>query len=204
MTVTPVGFNDYRFKLLNETAFFLGEKKREIRLTEPVGDELEAVIAEICNAINKSGENDLIEEYEVCIASFNETTSDEAKRAKLHVMLDECRRILRNFKLEYGFAPGKINKVHAYGLFSMRNDSIYYIGRYIDITGQPERLFRMFLEAPNHWLSQDEIMNLDGEGSGGPRKRVSILRAILRKYSKKNLLKSANYGAQRGYKLITV
>lgn len=112
-------------------------------------------------------------------------------------MLIECRRILRDFKLEYGFAPGEVDEVHAYGLFLTRNGNIYYRGYPVDIAGQPERLLNMFLSAPGHCLPHYEIMNLDGEGSGSPRKRVSALRKILRKCSRRDLIKTSNYEAER-------
>lgn len=202
MTTTPVEFNDRRFQLLNTTAFFLGEKKRELRIVKPTGDDLKKIIREIRSSIVTSEENDLIEEYDDCVGNFNETMSDEEKRAKLRDMLLECRKILRDFKLEYGFAPGEVDEVHAYGLFSTRNGNIYYRGYPVDIAGQPERLLNMFLSTPGHRLPHYEIMNLDGEGSGSPRKRVSILRKILRKCSRRDLIKTANYEAERGYKLI--
>ena len=202
MTRTPVEFNDRRFQLLNTTAFFLGEKKRELRIVKPTGDDLKKTIREICASIDASEENDLIEEYDACIENFDENTTDEEKRTKLREMLIECRRILRDFKLEYGFAPGEIDEVHAYGLFSTRNGNIYYRGYPVDIAGQPERLLNMFLSTPGHRLPHYEIMNLDGEGSGSPRKRVSTLRKILRKCSRRDLIKTANYEAERGYKLI--
>lgn len=203
MNITPVEFNDRRFQLLNTTAFFLGEKKRELRIIKPTGDVLEKIIREIRTSIDSSEENDLIEEFEVCIESINETASDEEKRAKLREMLAKCRRIIRNYKLEYGFAPGEADEFHAYGLFSIRNGGIYYRGYPTDISEQSERLLYMFLTAPGNRLSHDSIMNLDGDGSGSPRKRVSILRKKLEKCTGRNLIKTANYEAERGYKLIT-
>ena len=202
MTVTPVEFNDQRFRLLNKTAYFLGEKKRELRIVKPTGNELDRIIEEIRDSIETSEENDLIEEFEACNISFSATTSDEEKRVKLRSMLTECRKILRNYKLEYGFSPNEIDEIHSFGLFSTRNGVIHYRGHPIDIAGQPERLLYMFLTAPSHRLSCDAIMDLDGEGSGSPRRRVSILRNILRKCTNRNLLKVANYEAEHGYSLI--
>ena len=198
---TPFEFNNRRFQILNSTAFFLGEKKREIRIINPCGEDLECIIREIKNVIFASNENDLIEEFEICVKALDASLNDEEKCEKLHDMLDKCRKKLREYKLEYGFVPGEIDEAYAYGLFSIRNGNVYYKGRPVNISNQPEMLLKMFLKAPGQWLSHDEIMNLGGAGSGSPRRRVSVLRAKLREVAKADLIKPSSEGAGHGYRL---
>lgn len=181
----------------------LGRKKKELAVCRYTGDDLIRFRKEVTGIVENVDENDIQEVYELALKKITGDTSDEDVGRIYYRMLDDMRAIIRRYKNELGQTISDIaNREKHAGLFTLRDNKIYYKNKAVELSGQSERLFYMFIEAPDHRLTTDAIERLDDKYDVAAQ-RVSRLRSQLRKATGKDMIVSANKQAYRGYELKT-